>query len=590
MIQPLEFYRAQVASFREELAVIKRKLRLSSLLRLFVFTGIIAGIYMAFGKTYVVLGILVVGITIFLFLVSRHTDIVYQRDLKRALLKRNELEIEVLQRNFHDLPSGDQFQNPLHEFSQDIDLFGRGSLFQYIHRTALESGANLLAILFTANDTQNIVEKQKAIQELAQLPKWRQLFSGIASLVQTQYSSKDTVKWLKDYASFTPFYTKILCYAFSIISLLLLVLSFFAIISGTIPVVWFFLGLGISGRYVKKVNDVSIGTSKLQGTFQQFYKLIAQIEQQDFQSELLQKQKAAVCSDTKKASSILQKFARHLSALDQRNNLIVGVFTNGFMLRDLLQVYYIEQWIEAHQENVAIWFDTIAFFDAFNSLGNYSFNHPNHVFPKITNNKNTLKVVQGGHPLLDPNISVLNDFTIQTEQFFIITGANMAGKSTFLRTVALQIVMANIGLPVCAKSAEYTPIKLITSMRTTDSLTDDESYFFSELKRLKYIVDTIKEDQYFIILDEILKGTNSTDKAIGSRKFVDKLVSSSSTGIIATHDLSLCKAADELPEVQNYYFDARIENDELFFDYTFKEGVCQNMNASFLLKKMNIVE
>jgi len=179
---------------------------------------------------------------------------------------------------------------------------------------------------------------------------------------------------------------------------------------------------------------------------------------------------------------------------------------------------------------------------------------------------------------------------IENEHFMIITGANMAGKSTFLRTVSLHIVMANIGLPVCAEKSEYTPIKLITSMRTTDSLSDDESYFFSELKRLQYIVNEIQVDKYFIILDEILKGTNSTDKAIGSRKFIQKLVKSKSTGIIATHDLSLCEVADELKEVENHYFDAEIVNDELFFDYKFKEGICKNMNASFLLKKMNIVD
>ena len=165
----------------------------------------------------------------------------------------------------------------------------------------------------------------------------------------------------------------------------------------------------------------------------------------------------------------------------------------------------------------------------------------------------------------------------------------MAGKSTFLRTVSLHIVMSNVGLPVCAKSSQYSPVKLITSMRTTDSLTDDSSYFFSELTRLKYIVEAIKTDDYFIILDEILKGTNSTDKAIGSKKFVEKLVASKATGIIATHDLSLCEIEKELQAVKNYYFDAQIVNDELFFDYTFKKGICQNMNASFLLKKMNIV-
>lgn len=165
----------------------------------------------------------------------------------------------------------------------------------------------------------------------------------------------------------------------------------------------------------------------------------------------------------------------------------------------------------------------------------------------------------------------------------------MAGKSTFLRTVSLHIVMANVGLPICAKASTYSPVKLITSMRTNDSLTDDSSYFFSELTRLKFIVDTIQEEPYFIILDEILKGTNSTDKAIGSRKFVEKLVASNATGIIATHDLSLCEIEQELSDVKNYYFDAEIINDELHFDYTLKQGVCQNMNASFLLKKMEIV-
>ncbi|MCP4976304.1 MAG: DNA mismatch repair protein MutS, partial [Maribacter sp.] len=142
----------------------------------------------------------------------------------------------------------------------------------------------------------------------------------------------------------------------------------------------------------------------------------------------------------------------------------------------------------------------------------------------------------------------------------------------------------------CASKTDYSPIKLITSMRTADSLTDDESYFFSELKRLKFIVDEIKSDRYFIVLDEILKGTNSTDKAKGSRKFVEKLVTSKSTGIIATHDLSLCDVAKDLPQVENYYFDAEIINDELYFDFKLKNGICQNMNASFLLRKMEIVQ
>jgi DNA mismatch repair ATPase MutS len=165
----------------------------------------------------------------------------------------------------------------------------------------------------------------------------------------------------------------------------------------------------------------------------------------------------------------------------------------------------------------------------------------------------------------------------------------MAGKSTFLRTISLSVVMANIGLPVCANSFKYKPVKLITSMRTSDSLAENESYFYSELKRLKLIVDTVKTDDYFIVLDEILKGTNSKDKASGSKKFVEKLVTLNTTGIIATHDVSLCELENDFKEIKNFFFDAKISNNELSFDYLFKKGVCENMNASFLLKKMKII-
>ncbi|MGB5459955.1 MAG: DNA mismatch repair protein MutS, partial [Eudoraea sp.] len=291
-----------------------------------------------------------------------------------------------------------------------------------------------------------------------------------------------------------------------------------------------------------------------------------------------------------KVSQILKQFSGMLNAFDQRNNMIFGALANGFLLWDLRYAYSIEKWISVHGNSVERWLNTIAFFDSYNSLGNFAFNHPDYTFPEITKNDLIIEAKNISHPMLDPAEGVTNNFKISKEEFFVITGANMAGKSTFLRTISLQIVMANMGLPVCATFLRYQPIKLITSMRTVDSLTEHESYFFSELKRLKFIIDSISDDQYFIVLDEILKGTNSTDKAIGSRKFIEKLVGSNSTGLIATHDLSLCEVAKSLEKVDNYYFDAAIVNDELHFDYKFKKGICQNMNASFLLKKMKIVE
>ncbi|WP_424495168.1 MutS-related protein [Salinimicrobium sp. GXAS 041] len=590
MKNPIEFYNSQIKKYQTYLEKASRKLSFSSLARLLIFLALAWAVYNFFGNLTVLVPVLIVGIGIFVFLVSKHSDLRYERDKYRKLIKINQTEIAVLNRNFHDLPTGEEFENPLHLYSQDIDLFGKGSFYQFLNRTALTEGSHKLAHILLENEIDGIEAKQNAVKELSKKADWRQNFSALATLVQTENRSNVILKWLKNYRTFVPKIMKWLPWVFTALSIIIITGFFLDFVSGIQLGIWFFIGLGITGIYLKKINELSARVSKVQDTFHQYYQLLALIESTTFSSQLLKEKKELIKSEKKKASLILKKFSKAIDALDQRNNMIFGILGNGFLLWDLRQSYRLEKWITAHGENVEKWFQAIEFMDAYNSLGNFSFNHPHYVFPEQNMDAHITETTKLAHPLLDPEKRIANDFSIGKEQFFIITGANMAGKSTFLRTVSLHILMANVGLPVCAASCKYSPIKLITSMRTTDSLTDDESYFFSELKRLKFIVDEIKKDKYFIILDEILKGTNSTDKAIGSRKFIEKLVGSQSTGIIATHDLSLCEVSEELPQVKNYYFDAEIINNELHFDYKFKTGVCQNMNASFLLKKMEIVD
>jgi hypothetical protein len=593
MQDPLEFYTNEKLNFELQLTKLKNQLALSSTIRLFIFLIIIFGLYFFFGNASAMIIIGVLGFVLFLFLVSRHTDLQHKRDLINKLIQINTTEIKVQNGEYSNLDEGLEFVDPSHFYSYDIDLFGRGSFFQYINRTTITEGRQELFRTLTENSTSNIKLKQEAIKELAENPKWRQQFSAIASLVKVKHSSKAIVEWIHNYKPVFLRFLSFLPVIFSIISLILIALVSFELLNSNIILFWFFMGLGVTGLYLKKVNTIYEDADKAKDTFKQYHKLLSEIETAKFSSQILKEKQTAIKTETKKASAIFASFSRILDALDQRNNIFIALLANAFFIRDIQQAFKVEQWIKTYAHKVENWFEVIAFFDAQNSLGNVAFNHPEYVFSKINSDKNIIKAKNLGHPLLKSEQRIDNDFSIENQQFFIITGANMAGKSTFLRTASLSIVMTNIGLPVCAKSFEYSPIKLITSMRTTDSLTDDSSYFFSELKRLKFIVDEINPEtsgeDYFIILDEILKGTNSTDKAIGSKKFVQKLVASNSTGIIATHDLSLCEIEKELSEVKNYYFDAEIINDELHFDYKLKDGVCKNMNASFLLKKMDIV-
>ncbi|UKN01789.1 DNA mismatch repair protein MutS [Paracrocinitomix mangrovi] len=588
-MEAAEYFQNRIKTISQSLSRLKKTSLLLSLLRLVVFVSAVLIAYFFWGNTTIVAVSLITGFGGFLFLVARYTDIKHKRDFHKKLVELNEAELKSLNRNHEDFDGGKEFLNGDHFFNSDIDLFGRGSIFQLLNRAGTENGKKTLANLLNSNDIDNIHKKQEAIKELAIISNWRQNFQVTASMIENEVETKGVISWIKSYKHAIPKLFSLVPFIFSIASLAVFVLYGLEMIQLGIVVLWFFTGLLITMIFFKKINVLYADAGKMRETFSQYSKMIAAIENEEFKSQLLVDLKNELATDGVAASEVLGKLSKEINNLDQRNNIIFGILANGFLLWDLRYSYRIEKWMSDNEAAIEKWFESVATFDAYNGLGNYAFIHTAHIYPNLVDDNTIIKAKALGHPLLDPNKRVDNDIEIGKGNFFIVTGANMAGKSTFLRTTALSIVMANCGLPICAKSFDYHPIKLISSMRTSDSLQDDESYFFSELKRLKFIVDQIKQDTYFIILDEILKGTNSKDKAEGSKKFVQKLVASHSTGLIATHDLSLCTLADEYAEVKNHYFDAQIINDELYFDYQFKDGVCQNMNASFLLKKMEIV-
>lgn len=562
---------------------------MSSMLRLAVFCLGIMGIYWFFNQGWLPIAIAIIGIALFLFLVSKHADLTYKSSKLEKLITICDTEIKVLDHDYRSLPEGREFQDPAHPFSEDIDLFGPGSFYQYMNRTALAQGSLQLAQWLTENSIDSIPEKQDAFGELAGMPEWRQDFMATAGLALTQVSTAAIEEWQQRYSRFVPKSMRYLPALFSTISIALSALYLFSLIPFAVLIIWLSIGLGITMVFSKQISRLLSSTAQMEDVCRQYSRLLEILEQTPFSSVWLQNEKKDILG-TGSSARQLKGFADILNSLDRNINPIYLFLANGFFLRTLANCHSLERWVDQYGPQLTKWFRVIARFDASISLANFAFNHPAYSFPELSREKFVIRASKLGHPLLRPELGVPNDFEISQQQFYIITGANMSGKSTFLRSVGLNLVMANVGLPVCARQAEFIPMKLISSMRTRDSLADDTSYFLSEIKRLKFIVEQLENAPYFVILDEILKGTNSTDKSEGSKKFVKRLISMGATGLIATHDLSICGISQEESKIENYYFDTEIEGDELYFDFSLKEGICRNMNASFLLRKMGIIE
>ena len=590
-MHPHEFYKTQIAETTLLLARVKRRSLLISMLRLVVFLVLVWLVYVLRNTDAALAIMLIAGAALFLVLVSVNTNLKHRRSYYEALLKLNKDEADALAGNFAAFHPGTEYADGQHAFSEDMDLFGRGSVFQSINRAATKSGEALLAALLKSNDIRHITEKQEVIRELSSKVVWRHDFRVNAKLIHQPANIQQIADWMKSYKKRLPAFLYLFSLLFAFLSVAVIVLSSFGVFDWEIVLLPFFCGLLVSGLFFAKVSKIASEAGHLSNTFRRYSLVLCAIENESFTAPWLIKKQDEIKHDSQKASEVFAILARDLNNLDQRNNVFFALVANGFLLWDLRFATKIEKWITTHTGMVETCFESISFFDAYGSFANYAFNNPDHVFPGISGDQAIqVKATELGHPLLNKEKRITNDFEMHSNRFLIITGANMAGKSTFLRTVGTAIVFANCGLPVCAASFSYNPIKLISSMRSSDSLQKDESYFFAELKRLKYIVDQLDADRYFVILDEILKGTNSKDKEEGSKKFVRRLVSSGSIGIIATHDLTLCQLESEFPQVRNHYFDAEIINNDLHFDYKFKNGICHNMNASFLLKKMGIVE
>ncbi|WP_029903875.1 hypothetical protein [Prevotella sp. 10(H)] len=561
-------------------------------LRLVIVLVCIAFSYVAWDDAPVVFGIISVSIILYLFVMKYHNRLFIQKRYCELLIENAGNELKGIDYDFSPFDGASEMADHNHSYSVDLDMFGHHSFFQSVNRTVTSFGKDRLAdtLLYPFEKKEDILMQQEAIKELGGRIDLLSHFRAIGQMTDAEnlnipYFSQQFMQTRLLSKSFWRYFV----YIAPVLSILVLVLSVIGLIPfpvlGLCWTVLFFLSL-VPLKDIRKKMDLFEKKIETLDTYSKLFKII---EEEQFESPLLSKIQTKV-KDGQSASLAIHQLKSHSNNLDQSSNVLGLLILNPFFFWNVIYSIKIEKWIVLHKENIAIWLKVLGKFDSLASLGTFAYNNPNYVYPEVSDTF-MLEGKDLGHPMINRNVCVRNDVTVDKQPFFIVvTGANMAGKSTYLRTVGLNLVLACAGAPVCATSLKFYPYKLVTNLRTSDSLTDNESYFFAELKRLKMIIDRLQScEQLFIILDEILKGTNSEDKQKGSIALMKQLVSLDGNGIIATHDLVLGNLEKEFPDsIKNYRFEADITGEQLSFTYKIREGVAQNMNASFLMKKMGI--
>lgn len=596
MHNPGSTYLQLKAEATKKLNSLKKQITIVSIARLVSFVVLILSPYIFLDKSTPLLILTAsIGLISFFVLVKYYQKLVTKRDYLKAIIQINSDELEALKHNFSIFDSGEEFINPNHFNSYDLDLFGRGSLFQYLNRTITREGKKELAKqlqepILNIND---IKKRQELINELSTEVTWRHDFSATS---QTNINAKDE-KFLLALADELKIKSKTIQRLKWIVPILILIGIASIIVSFLINNSTFFL-LNIIIQVIfwvlhkEEIKEISIQFGKQVSLLQKYKRLLQQIETFQWKSEEGKQIEKQLKQNTSAQESI-DKLVRLVSQFDNRNNFLLGFILNLVFAWDLYYTIKFYQWQKQFGKQIESWVQVISFIDAINSFSNYHFNHPDFTFPEPVDGKFDIEAENLGHVLIKPDKCILNDFNIlQQPSISIITGANMSGKSTFLRTIGVNMILAMAGAPIMASKMRFTPIQVFSNMRTTDSLFDDESYFFAELKRLQQILEyKAKGHNVLIILDEILKGTNSKDKLYGSQQFIKQLIEKEGNVIIATHDLKLTELEAKYPKtICNYCFEIEIKNEQMHFDYKLRKGITEVMNATFLMKKMGIID
>ena len=590
---PAEIYQQQVEVCTNKLKHLKRKRSQLGWLRLIIVLGIILSIYYLFFNSSALVWLAVfAGIAVFLYVVSIDTDNNEKISDIERLHAINSEELSILDGNYYNREDGLSFLPHEHPYAGDIDLFGSASIYQYINRCTSEQSKKLLAsLLLNPSEKDIIIQQQEAAKSLAPHYKWRQQLQSVGMTKPLTFATERKItSWLIMSTPFKQKFWQFLPLIFTVVTVSSLASYLLNWINSSVFTLLIFIFFLIAKYASSKVQQTYMALSNIEPEVNTIQQQLKQIETIPAASSLLNWYKSVLVSE-KNGSESIRELKMILQRFEFRLNVLVFLFLNTFLLWDVRQVNSLNKWKKKNSKSVPNWFSILANIEVINTLATLTFNHPDWVFPTINESHFTLSGEQIGHPLIDAKKRVHNSFAIKgTGKIGMITGSNMAGKSTFLRSIAVNLVLAQTGAPVCAKAFTFSPVHLYSSMRIADNLAENTSTFYAELKKLKSIIDKVKDhDKIFILLDEILRGTNSLDRHTGSEALIRQLIREDAVAVIATHDVELGSLEIEHNNaITNYHFDVQVEGEELYFDYKLKRGICQSMNASLLMKKIGI--
>ncbi len=597
----ISYYTAEIGACDGRLAQIRRKTNAVSGLRLLVFAGLVGAVWELIAD-YSMSG--AVGAVVlaagFIGAVDWYFRLKGQRLLWEKLVLVNKNEWAVLQEQPNMFPDGGPFLEGV-IYGDDLDIFGPLSVFHALNRTTTLHGAETLggwlraSLLLPAA----IRERQEAVKALAGQAELRRLLTAkglmaggeVSGGMPSQSSDLRTLAdWLNGESRiYRRVWLRILLGVMTVVNVVLLL---YGLSEGNYkPVVYsVVLSWVLTGYFTKYVQRQHQLIGHKQAVFEQYADILAIFSGMETGGSALLEE---LRGRAREAHGAIRRLSRLTSFFDQRLNLLVFIFLNSLAFYDLQCMVALERWKARYRAKFPGWIEAVGHIEALNSLATFAFNHPGYVYPVVNESSGLfIGAEQLAHPLIPANRRIANDFRIGVEEkLILVTGSNMSGKTTFLRTIGVNLLLAQCGSPVCAAAFSFTPMQLLTSLRISDSLQEQTSYFMAELKKLQQIVASLETGApTLVLIDEILRGTNSEDKSYGSEQFARKLAGYRCLALFATHDLALGALEGELPGVvANFCFESVIEAGDLYFNYRLQRGIARNRNASFLMKKMGII-